>query len=141
MDAFQTDERFALNPISTLVAAVERLGNSQRTTNQATRLIAHGFLPDGDAFYTAPLQTTVEIRELHLCNSDASDRTFTMWLLPPGEVMADEHLIYNEVTIPSKGYVTLSMIRVIEADWQIFTEVSSVDSITGHISGTELAVR
>lgn len=141
MDAFQTANIHEGHPLSTLVASVERLGNSQRTTNQATRLIAHGFLPDGGVFYTVPSGTTVEIREIHLCNADTVDRTFTMWLLPPGEVTADEHLVYLEVSIWAKAFLTLPMVRVLETGWVINTDVSAASSITGHISGTEIAVR
>ena len=39
------------------------------------------------------------ITTIFFCNTDASDRIITVWIVPNGDTLGDEHMIMKELTI------------------------------------------
>lgn len=105
------------------------------------RILAHGTLPDTSAvlLYTAPDQTSVEIREWWFTNSDGVDpRALTIYIVPPGESPVATHILIPAFSIPLAEYSILSSRTALEPGWSIWGVADAADVVNYHISGVEI---
>lgn len=100
------------------------------------KVLARGAFADSSAsIYTVPnASTTTIITSIIICNTDSSDRTFTLTI--------DSVEIFNEATITAGATTSFDLKQVIPADAtpKIIAGLASVASVvTFHISGMEIA--
>lgn len=89
--------------------------------------------------YTVPGATTAIVRDIMICNTDTTSRTFTIWLDISGTGATDSEAIFDTVTIDANDYLHWTGFQVMTAASTIkgVASVASVINVT--VSGVESA--
>lgn len=79
------------------------------TAQPLPTVLSRGLLGSSPAvLYTSTGVTTV-ITHISVCNTSASARTFSLYLVPSGESQGDEYALWKEEAVPANTSVFLSM--------------------------------
>ena len=84
-------------------------------------------------YYTVPSSTTSILKELVVCNTDTSARTFTVYITPTsGTAGAAANTIFNQVTIQPNETKIFGLTTVMPANYTLkaLASVTSVVSIS-----------
>lgn len=78
--------------------------------------------------YTVPAGTQTIVSNIHVCNLGSTSTDISIAIRPSGAVIADEHYIFNELTVAGKDTVQLGDGITMGA-----TDVISVYSLSGEV--------
>lgn len=106
---------------------------------ESTNVLYVGLLKaTAETVYTVGYRTKTLIREIHVCNKSASDRTFTLRIVPKGETSSDSFAHYCTYPLRTKETVTFHRHTVMLPEWFISVLASNADDIVLSISGVEV---
>lgn len=110
-----------------MLALPKTFGNGQLTASAAT-------------LYTAPTGTSQSaiVKEIWLCNTTASDYTYTLYSVPSGGTTDATKQLANAVNLPAGYTHVLQIAHVLDTGELLRGMASSAAKITYRISGVEL---
>lgn len=102
------------------------------------------FMPAGvpTLIYTAPAGTRFVIEKIVVCNTDASARTFQLWIVPDAGSASADNLITSwslpaDAVEPGESFVE-NRVRVIEPLASLYAEAVSANDLTLFVEGVEI---
>lgn len=87
--------------------------------------------------YTVPAATTTIVKQIILSNYSGSTATATISLLPTGDSIGNQHLVFNQLSLSSNETVTISTSLVMNASDKIKAGASANSSINIILNGVE----
>ena len=93
----------------------------------------------GETLYTVPASTVTIVKDIHICNNTATDRYFSMWLVPNGASPTDENIIFYQWDVPKNDFVHWTGFQTLDTAGDTIQALAEVtDAITITISGAEI---
>ena len=88
--------------------------------------------------YTVPASTTTAVRGIHVCNTTGTAATITIGLNAAAALAAANHFI-SALSIPANGTYDWTGLQFLEAADTIRGLQGTLNALTVHISGIEIA--
>jgi len=88
--------------------------------------------------YTAPALTIAAVHSITLCNTDSSDRTVTLWIIPSGQTSSARYRVYTVMTVKANQTIQDDALRNLEPGDFISALADVTNKVTIRIDGAEI---
>lgn len=125
--------------LSAIVDAINSLSHRQRIQINTDTLFYHGYLSNvNTVLYTAPPQTTAEMREITMVNTDSAARTVRIYIVPPAPaVPTNADLKYMDFQLAPGESWEQHLTTVVPPLWRVYGYADAASMVAVHVSGTE----